>query len=249
MFDEHRPIGGQGGVNVLHGGKVILEHAREALLAGEVGAVADPDRDGLAPELLADLDAADVVGHGLGACRGTGIGERAVFVAVGLVDLVLKGVRIHRIEAEAVLRRLLPQGVVIRHLVPREMRADGAGAACQLLDHAAISKLIMDAARFAQTGEAGKAGAAGADAPCRDGDRPCHRALDLRFDVDATAGELAAQGAEVILMRGAGLFVERADQVGRDQVGHCYLVNETALPASTFRKLPVDLAERSEAKK
>jgi hypothetical protein len=28
-----------------------------------------------------------------------------------------------------------------------------------------------------------------------------------------------------------------------------YLVNEVALPASTFRKLPVDLAERSEAKK
>src|SRR5215207_8601762 len=61
VLDEEPPVRRQGGVDVAHALKVQLKHAAEVLLAGEVPAVADPDRVRLRPDFLTELDALDVV--------------------------------------------------------------------------------------------------------------------------------------------------------------------------------------------
>ena len=68
----------------------------------------------------------------------------------------------------------------------------------------------------------------------------------------AGAGELALQRAVVVLVGGERAGVLLGDQRVGYAVGHArlaYLVNDWALPASTLRMLPVDFADRSEAKK
>ena len=148
------------------------------------------------------------------------MGERAVFVGQWLVDLILKGVGVHRVEPKVVLRRFLPQGVVIAYFIPWDVGRDGAGASRQLLDDAAIFQLVMDAARLPKAGEAGEPCAAGADAPGRDGDGPGNGTGGQRLNIKASAGQLAAQSAEIILVRGVGIGIQRADQVGGDHICH-----------------------------
>ena len=69
------------------------------------------------------------------------------------------------------------------------------------------------------------------------------------LDVDAPALQLARQACVIVGQGLLQLLVFRADQVGGIAKVMAYLEKVTALPASTLRKFPVDLAERSEAKK
>lgn len=75
---------------------------------------------------------------------------------------------------------------------------------------------------------------------------PGHRTAYDRVNVDPATRKLAAEGAEVILMCNQRRIVQTADKVLLDWSGHLsHLEKNTALSASTFRKLPVDLVERS----
>ena len=107
VFDVKRPVRRQALVDRGHRVEIFFEHAPDVLLTGEVGAVADPDSQGGGAQLFADLDAFEVMLDGLLAGRRACMGKGAEFVTLGLADLVLKGVGVHRIKAEPVLRGLL----------------------------------------------------------------------------------------------------------------------------------------------
>ena len=98
-------------------------------LAGEVRAVADPDRQRLGAERLADLDAFEIVLDRLPARRGVGVRERAELVGERLARLVLEGVGVHRVEAEAERRRLVLQFAPGRRPCPRGCAARRVGVA------------------------------------------------------------------------------------------------------------------------
>ena len=138
-------------------------------MAGEVGTVANPHRQRLAADLFADLDALDVVRHGLGAHAGIGMGQAAELVRQRLVLLVGKGVGVDRVKPQAEGLGVLAQFFVVVDLVPRKVRRHGGRAAHQLVDHAAVLQLVEHIARLALAGEAGEARAAGAHAPAGHG--------------------------------------------------------------------------------
>ena len=82
-----------------------VEHAFErpakVRLPGEVGAVGEPDRDGLRAERHADVDDVADVGHRLRPHGRVGVRKGAELVGVHLPRLVLESVRVDRVEAEA----------------------------------------------------------------------------------------------------------------------------------------------------
>ena len=145
-------------------------------------------------ELLADLDTLQIVFDGLLPCCLVGVGERAELVGERLALLVLKGVGVHGIEAQLVLRGFLAKGVVVGHDVPRNVRAHGAGRTRQLVDDAAIFQLVVNVARLAGAGKTRKARAAGADAPGRHGHGIVHGAFGHRFDGICRAAQAGARG-------------------------------------------------------
>ena len=61
VLEKHAPVVGQARVDLAHRFEIPVERAVEVRLAGKVRAVGDPDRQRLRAELLADLDAFDVV--------------------------------------------------------------------------------------------------------------------------------------------------------------------------------------------
>ena len=192
VLQQHPPVVGQGVIDLGGRLQIAVEAAGEVLLAGEVGPVADPDGEVPGAELPTDLDAFDVVLDRLGAGRRHGRGERAGGVGLGLAGLVLEGVGVHRVEAEAERGGLLAQGGVVAHLVPGKVRRDARGDAAQLLDDGAVLQLLVDVGRLAGDRELGEARAAAPRAPGRHGDREAgHPVLD-RIDGDALALELAA---------------------------------------------------------
>ena len=65
MFGEDAPVVGQAGIDGLHRLQIALEAPGEIALAGKVRTVADPDRQRLGAERLADLDTFEIVLDGL----------------------------------------------------------------------------------------------------------------------------------------------------------------------------------------
>ena len=246
VFREQPPVRGQGGIDLGHRREIAVELLRQRGLAGEVRPVADPDRQRLRPQRAAKLDAVDVVRHRLRPGRRVGMAERAVAVAQPLVRLVLEGVRVHRVEAQ-------PQRVGLRlqfgrvGLVPGDVERDLRRRPGQPVDDGTVFKLVEDVARLARAGEAREAGAAGAGAPGRDGDAEAGGAVGQGLDIDAAAGKPCRQRVVVGRQIRAAGSVLRLDQVRIDHGTH--RGKAWTLPASTFRMFPVDLADRSEAKK
>ena len=71
MFDKNAPIVGQGFVDLAHTLEIILERFAKVLLPGEVSAVSDPNRVCFGAELLAQLDAFNVVVYSLTRTAGS----------------------------------------------------------------------------------------------------------------------------------------------------------------------------------
>ena len=214
VLEQHAPVVGQRAIDRRGRIEIAVERARQARLAGEIRAVADPHRQRLRAQRAADLDALDIVGDRLLAHRLVGMGERAELVRQRLARLVLEGVGVDGVERETVaLRRLAQLGVVL-DLVPREMRRDGRREAGQRVDHAAIGELVEDVARLAGTGKAGEARAARADAPARHGDGEGHRVLDQRLGVEPAPRQLARERLEVLAMIGEPGPVLVGDEIG-----------------------------------
>ncbi|MNE08549.1 hypothetical protein D3C80_1012010 [compost metagenome] len=186
-------------------------------LARKVRAVADPDRQSLGADGVADFDALDIVLDGLGAGGGIGMAERAVFVGMSLAGGVGKRVGVHRVEAEAERISLCLQ-VLRVGLVPRDMQRDSRCRAGQLIDDGAVFQLVENSAGFALAGKTGKPGTTGTDAPGRNGDEKLRNLFRNGFDIDAAAGQVFAEGRIVGAVRCLVAFVVFADHIGRNHL-------------------------------
>src|SRR5262245_45913358 len=87
----------------MHAFQVSLERATRVNLAREVSAIGDPNRKRLRAENSAYLDALDVVFDSLQSHARIGMSETTEVVRQFLTTLVLKRIRIHRIEVESAL--------------------------------------------------------------------------------------------------------------------------------------------------
>ena len=220
VFEKHPPAVGQPRVDFAQKVEVRAEDAIEVRLPGEIGAVGDPDGQRLRPELLADLDALEIVRDRLVAHSPVAVGQRTELVRELLTGLVLKRVGVDRVKADAKRLRLFGKLAVIADLVPREMRRAGRRRPRQLMDGCAILELVDNAARFALARKAGEARAARADPPRRNGDGESGDFGGDRLDVEAAALQAPSEGGIVLILRRGELFVLFADQRMRDAIRH-----------------------------
>ena len=147
-----------------------VEAAAQGHLSRIVRPVRQPDGDRRAAELLSNLDHAKVVLDGLASYCGARVAEGAELVAVLLSGLVLEGVRVHRIEAEAEPSGVGADGVEVPWLVPGDVQGDAWRRAGELLYEAGVFHLLEQRARLALAGEATEARAAGGEGPRRECD-------------------------------------------------------------------------------
>ena len=138
--------------------------------------------------------------------------EAAELVGERLAGRILKGVGVHRVEAEAAPFGVVDQFGRIVVAIPGDVQRDARRRAGQLMDDGAIVELVEDVARLADAGEAREARAAGADAPGRHGDRE-RGGLRLHLvDVDVAAAEHVAERLVFALQRLERGLVLVADQ-------------------------------------
>ncbi len=184
VLGEHAPVVRQVVVHRAQGARGALELRAVVGLARVAGAVGQPDRDGLRAELHAQVHDLQVVLDGGLAHRGVGAGEAAELVgqssAAGGGRVVLEGVRVHRVEADAARGRvLLERGRVVRK-VPRHVQRDRAVGGGERVEHGDVVDLLRGRAGLAPDGEAAEAGASGADGPGGRGHgEPSQRGHDL----------------------------------------------------------------------
>jgi hypothetical protein len=234
--------------------KVTLQRACEILLAGQVGAVADPDRERRRPELPSYVDARDIMCHRLRTDAGVGRRQAAVAVAVGLPRLVLERIGIYRVEPEPQRRRFFPQGTVILYLIPRKMRRHARRDAAQLLHDRTIRELLADAGGLAGDRKLGETGSPAAGSPARQRNGKTRDRARDRLDVGIAALQRAGERGIILSDRPHLGGVGCLDLVLREwKLGHCRARlaqrgNACALPASTLMIFPVDFAETSLAK-
>src|SRR5947208_11373113 len=94
-----------------------------------------------------------------------GVAERPELVGEALPRLVLEGVRVDRVEADAKRRSLLAHCSRIARLVPRDVKRDARRGASEPVDHGGVLELLRKGARLARPREAAEARAAGAERP------------------------------------------------------------------------------------
>src|SRR3954470_19720042 len=105
VFDQQTPVMRERFIDVLKRIDGSIERAPEVLLPREIRAIAQPDNERIAAKRLAEFDAANVMLDSPSADRRIGVRKRTEFVRVLLATLILKGVRVHRIELEMKLPR------------------------------------------------------------------------------------------------------------------------------------------------
>ena len=121
------------------------------------------------------------------------VGQRAELVGERLAGLVLEGVRVDGVEADAERLRPLGELAIVADLVPRKVGRAGRRRAGELVDRRAVLELVEDAARLARTGKPGETRAAGPDAPGRHGDGEGRDPGGHRVDVEPPRLEAAAE--------------------------------------------------------
>ena len=220
VLEEHPPVAGQARIDLGKRLEIPVEHPVEVRLAGEVGAVGDPDGQRLRAELLADLDTFEIMRDRLVAHGLRRVGQRAELVGEHLPRLVLKGVGIDRVEADAERLGEFGQRPIIADLVPGEMRRASRRGAGELLDRRAVLELVEHVARLARPGKAGKARAARADAPGRHGDAESDHLGGDRLDVESAPRELTTKRAVVVFELGCAFCVRLGDQRVGNAVRH-----------------------------
>ncbi len=101
MLGKELPALRQRGVDLAEALQGAFEALPEVHLTGIVGPVGQPDRERLGAERLTNLNNVHIVGDGLRTHGRVGVAERAELVAVPLVRLILEGVRVDRVKAQA----------------------------------------------------------------------------------------------------------------------------------------------------
>ena len=171
-------------------------------LPRKVRPVPHPDGQRLGSDLPPQLYTCEVVFHRLCPRRRVGVGERAKLVAVRLIALVLKGVRIQSIKAQdncfALAQQIRQSGAV-----PGNVQRYRWRCCSQLMDQAALVELVKDPARFARAGKTRKAGAPRTHAPGRDSVSIGRHLILDSGDVDAAPVQMRAQSV-IICAQGLG---------------------------------------------
>jgi hypothetical protein len=108
VLDEQPEVVGQRRVDRAQALEIALERAPEVDLAREVAAVADPDRVRARAELHAELEAVEVVLDGLASHGRVRVRQASELVRQLLSELVLEGVRVHRVDEEPARRCVGP---------------------------------------------------------------------------------------------------------------------------------------------
>ena len=164
VFDQQDLLRREVAVGFLEGGFEAVLAGADAVLAGVVGAIGEPQRDRLAAGLLAELDAVDDVGERLVAGGFEGAADRAEFV-----ELVLEDVRIDRAHPDAQRAGLAGDGggIGAGGEVPQDVRRDGRAAGSQPVDVGGIGELVVDIDRRGGLVELAETGARVRVAPGR----------------------------------------------------------------------------------
>ncbi len=165
------------------------------LLARKVGAIADPQCQGVGTQCLADADAIDVVLDCLGPHSGIGVSQATVLIRQRLSRPILKGVGVDGIETEPERRRLLLEPRQILGPVPGKVQRDGRSGTRECVHYGAVFELFEHVAGFARSGEARESGASCPNAPRRDGNTECRDSGSDGIDVDAPAPQCGFQGS------------------------------------------------------
>src|SRR5690606_17181690 len=101
VLNEQLPISGKRGINFLKGSIGALKRFGKVELSRKARPIGKPHRERRRSQLLSIFDHFDVVVYGVFTHGLIGMRERAVLVAYGLIRLVLKRIRINRVEFEA----------------------------------------------------------------------------------------------------------------------------------------------------
>src|SRR5512138_2633640 len=137
--------------------------------------------------------------------------ERAVLVAYGLIGLVLKRIRVNRVEFEAEFVR---QGLYLRCVlrdIPGNVQRYGAAGPVERVEQADVQDFFFQAAGFAAAGKAGKAGTASAQCPTGHGNLQCRyfgkEGVDI-MPVYGQAGRKKVEGFTMARLMPAILFTD-----------------------------------------
>ena len=148
-----------------------LELAAEAGLPRVVGAVGEPDRDGGRSQRDAQLDDGLVVLDGelphariRVAHRPELVGDLAI---AGGGGIVLEGVRVHRVEAQAQLGGVLRECGGVGRIVPGDVQAHAAVGARECVEGRDVVDLLLGGSRLARRWESCRSGCRPRRAPRR----------------------------------------------------------------------------------
>ena len=214
VLGVHLPVLGHVGVDLLEPFKDPLELAPEAGLARVVHAVGQPHRHGPRTQLDAEVDHVVVVLDGRAPGAVVDVRQAAELVGhapvVGGRWIVLEGVGVHGVEADAQLLGVVAQGGgagAQPRVVPGHVEADRAVRAGERVEGGDVVDLLVGVAGLTPAGEPAEAGAAGSHRPGRRcGTEPGHL-RDHRFPVD-TGPTHHVEG-----VRQVGLVPRQADLV------------------------------------
>ena len=193
VLDQHSPAIRQSCVDLSRRFQIPIERSRQILLTREIRAVANPHSQRIRTKLPSDFDAFDVVFHSLLTRRGHRGRKRSSRVALLLVRLILKGIRIHRIEGEPQCFGLFPQCAIVVDLVPGEVRRDPRRDRRELLDDPTIFKLFVNIVGFPREWKPCEARPAPSDSPTRNCYAERCDLLQNYVNIDAPPAQLSTQ--------------------------------------------------------
>ena len=153
-------------------------------LAGEIPAVADPNRQRFGAEYFTDLDAFDVVFDGLASHGCVGMRQASKPIGERLIGLILESVRVHRVKMESALTREPPEIRSIFRFVPWDVQRDTRRRSDELENNSAVFQFFIDITRLAGHGKASKARSTSSDAPRRNSDTKTLRLRPEVFNID-----------------------------------------------------------------
>src|SRR5262245_18041637 len=119
--------------------------------------------------------------------------QAAKLVRENLSRLVLKGVRVHRVEVEVVLARESAKLRSIFRLVPRNVQRHGRRRPDEFENSGAILQLFVNVPRFAGLWEASETCSTGSDAPRRNSDAKLLSPRGQIIDIDVVAPKLLSE--------------------------------------------------------
>ncbi len=260
---RRQPVG-QGAVDRAQAVQVAVEGTAEMLLARESSRRRRSTRCGSARRASARAPGTRGCARPPAAHGRVGVREAAELVGEPLARLVLEGVRVHGVDRRArapAAKALSSAGRV--GLVPGDVQRDPGGG------RARACWTTSQSSSFSKTFAGLRRGRGSARSACRRCPRPMRAAATRKAPARSVSRSISTPRrreppAEVLVVlreRGEALLVLLGDlrvaqrnpmaALPSSTLGAAlrHRVKAATLPASTFRMLPVDLAERSEAKK